>query len=142
MSRFVLPETSVLTLPNGDRLTVWTRLNAGQSHRRYARMYTTASDGTRLVNLLEVGRATVVAYLIDWTLADDDMPIRNMPPDELAAVLDNLAVEDFNEIRDAIDAHETAQRERREAEKKTRSGALKSSPTSTSPADAIGATSG
>jgi len=142
MSRFVLPETEIITLANGDTLTVWSRLNAGQANRRYARMYTTASDGTRIVDLLEVGRATVIAYLVDWCLADDDIPIRGVSPDEMAAVLDNLHPDDFIEIRDAIDAHEKRQREARDAEKKSRTGESKSSPISTSPGVATGAMNG
>jgi len=119
MSRFVIPETHTLTLANGDRLVVWVRLNAGQARARNARMYTTASDGTRLLNLLEIGRATVLAFLVDWTLADEDIPIRGLPTDDVATILDRLAPEDFYEIRDAIDEHEAEQQARRAAEKKT-----------------------
>ena len=126
MSRFIIPDTTTITLANGDTLTVWTRLNAGQTNRRYARMYTTDDDGKRRVDLLQINRATVLAYLVDWHLDGDDMPIKGLDADALSAVLDNLDPDDYIEIRDAIDAHEQAQQAKKDAEKKTRNGAPRS----------------
>jgi len=143
MSRFVTPGTTELPLANGDVLIVRTRLNAGQLRARAARMYDVSDDGNAKLRLHEIGRATVVAYLVDWRLSDDDVPIAGLDADDLAAVLDNLDGPAFAEIRTAIDAHETAHDAKREAEKKTiPDGASISPPISRSRVVAIGGTSG
>jgi hypothetical protein len=71
-----------------------------------------------------MGRATVLAYLVDWTLTDEGepVPIRGLSVDELGAVVDNLEGPDFREVREAIEAHERRESEAREAEKKTIAG--------------------
>lgn len=142
-SRFVIPSTTLLTLANGDTLTVWTRLNAGQQQRRMARMYVMAPNGDQTIDLLMIGRATILAFLVDWHLADDDVPIKGLSPDDLNAILDNLEPEDLAEIRRAIDAHETAQAATRAAEKKTiPNGKIGSDATLTLHAGVAGAMSG
>jgi len=144
MSRFVTPGTTELPLENGDVLIVRTRLNAGQLRARAARMYETADDGTApKVRLHEIGRATVVAYLVDWRLADDDMPIAGLDADDLAAVLDNLEGPDFAEILAAIAAHEATQDAKRAEQKKTiPAGEPRSPRTSRSRVAVIGAMNG
>jgi len=124
MGRFVKPETAVLTLDDGEKLIVRRRLNIGQHTQRMARMYAAGvEDPSKLtVKLLEVGRATVLAYLLDWTLTDDDgapVVIRGLSPEDLTIVLDTLSADAFGEIRKAIDGHEARDAAARDAEKKT-----------------------
>jgi pectin methylesterase-like acyl-CoA thioesterase len=126
VGRFVRPETVTLTLENGDRLIVRKRLSAGQQRARLARCYVTAPDGATRLNGLEIGRATMLAYLVDWTITDEGepVPIRGLSEDELAAVVDNLEGPDFREVREAIEAHERREADAREDEKKTAVGSL------------------
>jgi hypothetical protein len=124
MGRFVKPETTILKLEDGATLTVWRRLNVGQSTERMGRMYAAGvDDPTKLtVKVLEVARATVLAYLVDWTLTDDDgapVQIRGLGPDDLAIVLKTMTPDAFAEVRAAIDAHEARTAAARDAEKKT-----------------------
>lgn len=143
-SRFGLPDVTVLPLTDGDTLTVKRRLTAGEQRAMFARMYHTVGGVTR-VNQLQVPSATIVAYLVDWTLTDghgQPVSVRGLPPEDVAGILDSLTPEDFKEIADAIDAHSEAMEAFRAAEKKTRPGAAASKPTSPSPADLVGATSG
>jgi hypothetical protein len=143
-SRFTRPDVTVLKLANGDTLTVKRRLTAGEQRAMFARMYQTVNGSTR-VNTLQVGIATCLAYLVDWSLTDDDgqpVAIRGLPPEDLAAILDSLTPEDFKEISKAIDDHSEAMEAHRSAEKKTEPGAEASSSTSPSPVATAGATNG
>jgi hypothetical protein len=145
VSRFVRPSSKTLTLANGDTLLVRTRLNAGEERRSLTRMYFITPEGERTLNPLQVGMATIVAFLIDWSLCDDTgarVEIRGLSPDDLEAVLDNLDPDDFKEIKDAIMAHERAMIVERDAEKKRKDGASGSSATPTSPPATDGDTSG
>jgi hypothetical protein len=143
-SRFARPDVTVLKLANGDTLTVKRRLTAGEQRAMFARMYHSV-NGSLKVNTLQVGAATCLAYLLDWTLTDDDgqlVEIRGMAPDDLAVVLDSLTPEDFKEISQAIDAHSTAMEDARDQEKKTAPGAAASSSISDSPVSSAGGTNG
>jgi hypothetical protein len=134
MSLFVKPETKLLTLPSGLTLVIRKRLSQGEYRRARARMHTTDADGTVRFNTLDFYRETVIAYVVDWTLPEgDDMPIRGLDADALAAVFDNLDPVVFDEMEAAIQAHERTLREERAAKKPT-SGGPTSSATSSSPA--------
>jgi hypothetical protein len=121
MGRFVRPETVNLTLEGGDRLTVRKRLSAGQQRARLATCYITGPDGQARPDVFAMGRATILAFLVDWTVTDEGepVPIRGLSIDELGAVIDNLEGPDFREVREAIEAHERRENEARELEKKT-----------------------
>ncbi len=145
MSRFPKPETTVLTLKNGDTITVRRRLNAGETRAAYARMYLAGVDGTLRANPLQTGIARCTAFLLDWSLTDDDgkpVVIRGVGVEELTSALDSLDMESFVEIREAIEAHEAAQLTAREQEKKDPAGATSASAISSSPSAAAGASSG
>ena len=121
MSRFVKPETRTLTLANGDRLIVKKQLTSGEQRIAFARLYTQGQDGTYRVNPLQTGIGLITAYLVDWTVTDDDdqlVPIRGLSAEDLTAVIDSLDPASFTEIRQAIEAHEEAVIAERE-EKKT-----------------------
>jgi hypothetical protein len=145
-SRFVRPATTVLKLSQGDTLTVKNTLSAGEQRARFAFMSLAGVDGTLTVNRLHVGLATILAYLVDWTLTDDDgrlVPIRGVSADELTAVLDALDVESFTEIREAIEEHEAARTAEREEKKRTAAGGTPSdliSPLPSAPAPASAST--
>jgi hypothetical protein len=147
MSRFVRPETAVLTLPNGDQLTIRRRLTAGEQIAAYAKLYTDGPTPGGRINPLETGIALIEAYLLDWTLTDDDgrlVPLRTDPhrapePATLRAALESLSYEDLVEIKEAIETHERTMAAERNAEKKRiQDGKKTSSPISASPDDADG----
>jgi hypothetical protein len=132
-SRFVRPDTDTLTLANGDTLTVKRRLTHGERAAAMARI-TALQSGA--------GMALVTAYLLDWHLAEDDVPIRGVPVDELASVLDTLSPEDFAEILDAIETHIAAKTAERTAEKNETAGETTPAATSPSPSAAVGVLTG
>jgi hypothetical protein len=86
----------------------------------------------------------VTAYVVDWTVADDDgivVPVRGLSPADLEPIVDNLLPERFVELLTAIEDHENKMLAERTAQKKT-DGPTTSEPTLPSRADAVGATSG
>jgi hypothetical protein len=118
-SRFVRPDTAILKISKGDTLTVKRRLSHGEQRASFARMYLAGADGTLKVNPFNIGMALVTAYLLDWSLTDDDgrpVPIRGVSAEELAFALDQLSPEDFAEIRTAIETHVAAMDAERAAE--------------------------
>jgi hypothetical protein len=142
VSKFVRPYTKTLTLPDGDTLTVRTRLNAGEQRKALRRMFMSTEDGTMKPDPLTMGIATVVAFLVDWNLKDDSPDIKNASAEDLEAILDNLDPDAFKDIQKAIEAHEIAMAVERAEEKKRTVGATASLAISTSPHDAIGGTNG
>lgn len=134
-----------MTISNGDWLLVKRRLSFGDQRAAFARLYTTDPDGTVRRNPLGMGIAQVAAYLLDWSLTDDaDQPvvIRGVSTDELTAALDHLSVEDFAEIREAIEAHETATLAAINDAKKKTAGTPTSDPILPLPSVAIGDSTG
>ena len=126
MSRFVrTTETRTLTLANGDTLTVRARLSAGEMRAQMARTFTANGNGTLSRTPLMAAPSMIAAYLLDWNLRDDAghlVEIRDLPPMQLIAVLDSLDLDSFQEIKDAIEAHEQAMAAERDAEKKATAG--------------------
>lgn len=135
MSRFVRPETAILNISDGDTLVVKKRLNAGERRQMFASMAEADGQGDVKLNRFKVGIATILAFLIDWSIRDDDgrpVVIRDKGADEVANILDALNPESFAEILQAIEGHERAMAEEREAEKKGPAGETVSSQTSPS----------
>ena len=144
-SRFVRPDTTTLKISHGDTLTVKRRLNAGEQREVFAKMSRELDDGSLRSKPLEVGITLVIAYLVDWSLTDDDgthVEIRGKSAVELRAVLDELEPDAFEEIRLAINAHVDAQATIRDAEKNGTGGGSESPATSPSLVAVTGATSG
>src|SRR5262245_15623993 len=118
MSRFVRPDTVRLEISQGDWLLVKKRLTAGEERQAFARMmrpYRTSlsgmPNGSDQVELdpVQATLSNTIAYLLDWSLVDDDgkpVVIRNQPVDVVRAALDALDLESFTEITQAIAAHE------------------------------------
>ena len=143
-SHFVRPELITLTLPIGESLTVKRILNTGEHRAAIARMYAAGPDGRLAVgptgelrsNPINFGWATVLAYLVDWTLTDDQgaiVRIRDQPLEVVEAALRALDFGVYRTIEAAITAHDDVMQAQREAEKKTRAGAPSSDPISPSP---------
>jgi hypothetical protein len=144
-SRFVRPETRRLDLSDGDWIIVKDRLTAGEQHAVYARIYVEGSDGKAHVNPLEVSRAIVVAYLVDWNLVDEHgavVNIRGVSRDELLATLDNLDAASFREVQTAITDHDAAMTAERTQEKKVSGESRDDGTTSPSRSAAAGVSSG
>ena len=140
-SWFVRPDTVRLNLSEGQWILVRQRLNIGEQRAAQARTYTVDANGQWKLDPQHIDQALVVAYLLDWSLTDDDgkpVVIRGLAADALAMLLDNLAPERFGELRDAITAHIDAVTSARTEEKKTQSGGTDAAPISSSPSAADG----
>jgi hypothetical protein len=142
-SRVVVPQSKQIPLSGGDWILVRTKLTVGERHDSYEQMYLRHPDGTFVVNAegrLVVGPAntriaTILAYLLDWSLTAPDgepLAIRGAPADEIRSMLRSLDEASFEEIADAIGAHERAIAKEQAAQKKTRSAKPASDPTSPS----------
>jgi len=146
--QIVRPEEVQLTLTNGARVTVRRRLNVREQREMYADVITFNRETGEVVrNPLELPRATIRAYLLDWTVTDDRgelVRIRDHPravPDRarLDAALDELDPDDYVDLLATIDAHLAREQARREAEKKTRTSPPNADPTLNSPSEPVGA---
>jgi hypothetical protein len=128
---FARPDTNTLTLADGTTLTVKRRLNSGDARDMKAMQV--------YPSMAEPG--LVMAYLLDWSVTNDGTPapIAGASRSELAAVLDNLDEDAFDEIYAAVAAHRKAMIAEREAQKKSQGGTPTSavtSPSSSAPASA------
>ena len=136
MSRFVRPETVKLDLSAGDWILVKKRLTAGEQRHAFARIVKRMELGEKTqIDPEATGLASMVAYLLDWSLCDDTgagVPIRDQPSSLVEAALLALDPESFREIHDAIQAHGDRVRALLEDEKKRTAGGTASSPISTS----------
>jgi len=116
-------------------VTVWAELNHGQYIAMLSRMYTESKDGALKRDVLKTTDATVIAYLIDWTLTDPQgarIPVRGLPPDDVQDALNNLRQATALEVKRAIEAHHASVEAAGEALKKTDSTDASSGPPSPS----------
>jgi hypothetical protein len=124
MSRFVRPEAVKIDLTAGDWLLVKRRLTAGEERQAFTRtLRPTAFNQPMALDFEQIGLAKIGAYLLDWSLVDDTgavVPVRDQPPAAVESALLALDPSSFTEIHAAINAHEAAQLEQLEAEKKSR----------------------
>lgn len=146
MKSFVNPEATRLPVSDGEFIEIKRRLNHGESEDMYARMAPFIdTDGHLQVNRREVRTAKVLTYLLGWTLTNNGKPVPMSTDLTETARLDTIRSLDpdrFNEIHQAIEAHETAVVMERAAEKKDRDGAKPSSVISPSPVIVTGDMSG
>jgi hypothetical protein len=147
-SRVISPESERLALSDGDWLLVKRRLNAGEQ-RQILKRGMKVVNGSIEIDTLEGAIAKITTYLLDWSLTDPAgkiIPIRDQPAVVVESALDSLDPDSYGEILKAIEAHETAMKTEREAQKKIPSGppasAPRSSPTSPSPSDSTGDSTG
>jgi tetrahydromethanopterin S-methyltransferase subunit A len=123
--RFVRPERVTLPISDGDTITIRKRLDNGERRAMFARMYQAGVTPLK-VDPMKTGLGMIVAYLVDWTLVDEDgqpVPIADLSADDLAVVIDHLESADFTEIKEAIERHVEADEAALE-EKKRMTGAL------------------
>jgi hypothetical protein len=133
-----------LPISQGDFIDVKERLNTGEYHELMARMSPVMTPGERSqLDTRAVMTSKVLEYLIGWSFVDDGTPVPYSPEmrevDRLA-IINSLDDESFNEIRDAIEAHEEAQDKARAAAKNGQGGESESSAISSSPNILAGAT--
>ncbi len=76
--------------------------------------------------------------MVDWSHADDD----GKPVEISESAVDALFPEDYDELKDAIEAHDNWSREERKRRKNGQGGAIVSSAISPSPSSSAGDTSG
>lgn len=125
-SRIRRPESVRLFITQGDWLEVKRHLSAGEQRRIYTRMIKTmvAGESTTL-DPEQAGLSQMIEYLLDWSITDPDgklVPVRDQPPDKVAAGILALDVESYNEIREAIQTHDAAMVEERVKEKNGQAG--------------------
>lgn len=143
MGDFVKPEPHRLTLSDGQHIDIKKRLNHGETEDMYARWAPFVVPGEHAqLDRREVRTAKVLAYLLGWSLTDDDGGPVEMSPalcyqDRLDTIR-SLDPDRFDEIHKAIETHETDLA----AKKKTLSGASASPAISPLLDGAAGATSG
>src|SRR5436190_507322 len=110
-SRFVPPYTDTLTLANGDALIVRRRLTYGEQADSYEACCRNVEqpDGTILSvpQPVLLPRAKVAAYLVDWSFAGDDIPLRGMDLAQRIAVVVNGAVSAAPRTLDTVEPDST-----------------------------------
>jgi hypothetical protein len=120
----VIPREVTLPLSHGRTVTVWAELNHGQHIAMLSRMFTESKGGEFRRDMIKTTDATVIAYLIDWTLTDATgarIPVRGLAPDAVQDVLNNLRQATVLEIKQAIEAHHDRVEAAGEVLKKTES---------------------
>jgi len=142
--RYRRAEDLRIALSRGDWILVKKHLTAGETRQIYKRMMRQGATGAE-IDPLQVGIAKMVAYLKDWSFNDPDgqpVIIRQQSDDFVASALDNLPVDDFAEVLDAITVHEKTMETEREEEKKMANGNSRSEAISPLPESLVGATNG
>jgi hypothetical protein len=129
MARVTRPETHTLKLQSGETLLVKKRLNAGERREMIAAMRDPVTN--RMDGLLS-GRATALAYLLDWDLKDDisgeALSIKDpktgqrLPNAEISSIMDALDSDDAKEIERLIDEWDDKMLAERKEEKKIQTG--------------------
>jgi hypothetical protein len=119
--RIAQPDTVKLPLSEGAWVLVRRRLNAGEQHDHFARLAKHADHNGHLeLDLTWIGISTIVAYLLDWSLAE--LPVRGESVEQIVAAVRKLESDDYNELLAAITAHEQAMQAARAEEKKLLAG--------------------
>lgn len=147
MARVTRPETHTLTLQSGETLTVKKRLNAGERREMIAAMRDPVTN--RMDGLLS-GRATALAYLLDWNLKDDisGEPLlmkdpktgQRLPNADISSIMDSLDSDDAKEIERLCDEWDDKMLAERKEEKKIPTGKPSSEQSSGSVPDSASAT--
>lgn len=116
--RFIQPNTTRLTLSDGDWLDVKSELNAGETRRVYTNLVKKMKAGEAAeLNPEQVGKTKIQEYVVGWSLVGfDGKPMPFTP-----VALDSLDAETYAEISNAIDQHEEAVEKARTERKNGRS---------------------
>lgn len=137
MSWFVKPETVRVDLPGGQWLELKKQLTVGEERKQMAALVKEVrADGRMTPDFEMVGKAEVLAYLVDWSLTGEDGKAVRIDTDaRKAAAVDLLHPDKFRVIADAVSAHVKAQGDASEQEKNDQSsGGTASAATSLSAA--------
>lgn len=133
--RFVQPSVVRLPLSDGDYLDVKKELTAYEQRRIFSQLVTTMHAGEKTVlDPAKVGKTKILEYVVGWSLLGAD----GSPEPFSEAALDALDIETYREIEQAVDAHDVANEQAREARKKKTAGTPDSDPTSASLSAATG----
>jgi len=119
-----------IELPGGEWIEVKERLNAGERRDMFALMRRERPNGLTEFDSTLVLRAKFQAYILGWSFSMIDGADAPITP----AAFDALDEETFDEIRDALAAHEAAIAREVAAKKNSRVGGTKSDPISPSAA--------
>lgn len=120
------PETATLEISQGDWLLVKKHLTAGEQRQMFALMM--RADG-EAIDRVKVGLAKILTYLLDWSIEDADgkrVVILDQPVSAVEGALNALDPDSYREILTAIEAHEEAMEQAREAEKNAPATAIAS----------------
>lgn len=141
MSDFVKPEIVRLPLSGGQFIDVKKRLSHGEREDMFASMSPFVTPGeTSTIIRSTVRTEKVLTYLVGWSLTDDGAPVPispNTPRQERVDNIRMLSTDRFDEIFQAIVAHEEGA-----SAKKLHDGAPESSAISPSRFDVTGVMSG
>lgn len=118
-SWFVTPETVQVPLPDGQWIELKKRLTAGEARKAMASLVSEVrTDGRMTPNLEMVGKAEVIAYLVDWSLVDaHGRRVSIDTPAKKLAAIDNLDEDHYTVIADHVSKHIAEMTAEREAEK-------------------------
>ena len=122
--RFVQPEVVRLPLSDNDFIDIKKELTAGEQRLMFTSLVKQMSFGEKAI--LEprmVGMTKILAYLVAWSFLDSEG--RPVPVSESA--VNNLDLDSYSEIEQAIDAHD-ATVEAARAERKNVQGTPSASP--------------
>jgi hypothetical protein len=137
--RFVPGDVVRLPLSGGEWIDVKKELNAGEARRIFSALVKEMLAGkpTKL-DPEKVGLTKVVEYVVGWSLLNAD----GRPEPVSESAIDGLDVDTYNDIVNAVDAHDAACEAVRVARKNGQGGEMASAATSPSPGAAAGASSG
>lgn len=124
MQWFIKPEVVRIPIEGNHWIEVKKRLTAGEARKLSASaVKEVRTDGRVTPDFEAMGKAEAMAYLVDWSLRDEnDKPIPIDTDAKKLAVLDNMSEEGFEVISKAIAAHADAIKEEIDAQKKTKAG--------------------
>jgi hypothetical protein len=140
-SWFVRPRSRRLALSDDQWILVKDRLTSGEQRAHLKRCSTIGDDGVRRYDSLDEALSLIVAYLLDWSLAEQ-APIAGVPEAALIQVLNTLEPGRFIELKGVVEAHDAAMTAERVAEKNGTAGETASAAISPSPSAAVGSSSG
>jgi len=146
MKWFITPESTRLSLGEGEWVDVKQRLTHGEREGMLAAMSPLVSPGEPMqLQRKEIRTALVNTYVVGWSLTRGGVPVRmtpELPDNERLATIRSLSAEAFDLIYAAIDTHVDAMKQADDAEKNGQAGGIGSSATSPSHEPATGDTSG
>ena len=129
-NRFPKPKVVRLDISDGDWIEVKSKLNVGERKKMFAESITKmggkiGEDAEYDLDAVKMSFAKVAAYLVDWSLAEEDEKGAVVPVEISLESIQALDEDSFVEIEEAIDKHI----EETEKEKKATGGKRKSAKT-------------